>query len=92
MNDIIASNYQGTGYFLELNSGAKCLVFSLSAFSFSLTWSIQDFIVANVALSFSFVHFSFCVSEAGNDFLSDWSSTNSFMIISSGTTLSIKTL
>ena len=36
----------------------------LSAFSFRLIWSIQDFIVINVVSSFSFVYFSFCVSLA----------------------------
>ena len=29
----------------------------LSAFNFSLIWSIQDFIAANVVSSFSFVHY-----------------------------------
>ena len=70
----------------------QMLCIQFLAFSFSLIWSIKDFIVPNVASSFSLLHFSFCVSDAGNDFLSEWSSANPFIIISSGTTLSIRTL
>ena len=64
----------------------------LFAFNFYLIWSIQDFTVPNVALSFSFVDFSFCLSEAGSDFLSEWSLANPFMMISSSMTLSVKAL
>ena len=64
----------------------------LLVFSLSLIVSIQDFIAARVCSSFLCVLFCFFKSEAGNDFLREWSSANPFTIMSFGTTLSIRAL
>ena len=70
----------------------KVMYSVLSVFGLNLIMSIQDFITARVCPSFLCALSCFARSEAGKDFLREWSSANPFKVMSADTILSIRAL